>query len=208
MLVEQLDEALEGFFQRIAEFAVELHRLELAGHGLEREILGGLAILRRAGDVIIVDGAGGGEALVLLAGPAVVEDRLGEPGVGVFLQNTGKETQHRVSRRGGRLGTVGLERFHHRRGVVDGEAGGCDQDRERRKARDALQLVLGFLRARRPVERNALVFEECAHLGRIGRGLGPEQAIGHKRLRKARGNYAGRRRGTTAVYGAKRIILP
>ena len=164
------------------------------------------AALRSSGgrrDVVVVDGAGGGEALVLLAGPAVVEDGLGEPGVGVFLQHAGEEAERGIGGRGGRLGAVGLEGFHHRRGVVDGEAGGGDQDRQRREAREALQLVLGFLRARRPVERDALVFQERPHLGRIGRGFGAEQAIGHLRLRKAGGNYAGRRSGDNRCLSAR-----
>ena len=96
MLVEQLDEALEGFLQHVAKLAVELHGLELAGHGLEREILGGLAVGRRAGHVVVVDGAGGGEALVLLARPAIVEDGLGKPGVGVFLQHAGEKAERGI----------------------------------------------------------------------------------------------------------------
>ncbi len=45
------------------------------------------ALVRR---VPLVDGAGGGDALVLLARPAIVVGGLGEPDVGIFFQHAGK----------------------------------------------------------------------------------------------------------------------
>ena len=199
VVVEQLDEFLERLLDNVAEIAIDLHQLQLAGHRLDGEVFAGLAVFRLARDVVFVDGALGGDLLVLLARPAIVEHRLGEPRVGILLQHAGEEGERRIGRRRRRLRPVGLKRLDQRRRVMHRIARLRHQHRQRRKAREALQLALGFLRARDPVESKRLVGEVRPHLGRIGRGLGAEQAIGHPCLRKARGNYAGCVAETTAV---------
>src|ERR1700737_3021684 len=121
--------------------------------------------------------AAGRADLVDIARPAVVEHPFVAPLVAEFLDQCGNEVSYAVIGSDRRLRIKLLHRVDDRRRVLNADALGRNHQGDDRHPGMLLVFRLACRIPQNPLMRNAFVAKIGAHLDRVGRHLGPEDAI-------------------------------
>src|SRR5581483_10910993 len=131
-----------------------------------------------------------GSQLIHFARPSIVEHPLVAPFVAEFLEQDRNEAGGGIGGMNRRFGVQSLEAFYNRRGILKALVGWGHYQRDDRKLRVLLILRLARTAAEDPLMRYPLEAEPGANLDRVGRHLGPEDAIliGHRTILERFGN--------------------